>query len=103
FADAVAFAGAAGDGIRIGRTVGASVDEDHASAAFWTPVSETGWLDGGCGVFPHLSLDRAKPGLVAVNAAGRRFVDEAVSYHEFVIGMYPPPHNLAPPPPPLPR
>jgi len=88
FAHAVAFAGAAGDGIRIARTVGASVDEDHASAAFWTPVSETGWLDGGCGVFPHLSLDRAKPGLVAVNAAGRRFVDEAVSYHEFVIGMY---------------
>jgi 3-oxosteroid 1-dehydrogenase len=29
-AHAVAFAGAAGDGIRIGRTVGASVDEDHA-------------------------------------------------------------------------
>jgi len=87
-AHAVAFAGAAGDGIRIARAVGASVEEDHASPAFWTPVSETGWLDGGCGAFPHLSLDRAKPGLVAVNAAGRRFVDEAVSYHEFVIGMY---------------
>ena len=87
-ARAVAFTGAAGDGIRMARTVGASVEEDHASPAFWTPVSETGWLGGGCGVFPHLSLDRAKPGLVAVNAAGRRFVDEAVSYHEFVIGMY---------------
>ena len=87
-AHAVAFAGATGDGIRIARAVGASVEEDHASPAFWTPVSETGWLDGGCGAFPHLSLDRAKPGLVAVNAAGRRFVDEAVSYHEFVIGMY---------------
>jgi succinate dehydrogenase/fumarate reductase flavoprotein subunit len=33
-------------------------------------------------------LDRSKPGLVAVNAAGRRFVDEAVSYHEFVRAMY---------------
>jgi succinate dehydrogenase/fumarate reductase flavoprotein subunit len=87
-AHAVAFAGAAGDGIRIARTVGASLEEDHASPAFWTPVSETAWLDDGCGVFPHLSLDRAKPGLVAVNAAGRRFVDEAVSYHEFVIGMH---------------
>src|SRR5262249_18354110 len=72
-AHAVAFTGAAGDGIRMARTVGASVEEDHASPAFWTPVSETGWLGGGCGVFPHLSLDRAKPGLVAVNAAGRRF------------------------------
>jgi succinate dehydrogenase/fumarate reductase flavoprotein subunit len=87
-AHAVAFAGSAGDGVRIARTVGASVEDDHASPAFWTPVSETGWLDGGRGVFPHLALDRAKPGLVAVNAAGRRFVDEAASYHEFVIGMY---------------
>src|SRR5262249_60110709 len=65
-----------------------SVGKEHGSAAFWTPVSATAWLDGGCGAFPHLSLDRAKPGLVAVNAAGRRFVDEAVSYHEFVIGMH---------------
>jgi succinate dehydrogenase/fumarate reductase flavoprotein subunit len=87
-AHAVAFAGAAGDGARIARTIGASIEDDHASPAFWTPVSATGWLDGGCGVFPHLSLDRAKPGLIAVNAAGRRFVDEALSYHEFVIGMY---------------
>jgi succinate dehydrogenase/fumarate reductase flavoprotein subunit len=87
-AHAVAFAGAAGDGIRMARTVGASVEADHASPAFWTPVSDTGWLDDGCGAFPHLSLDRAKPGLVAINAAGRRFVDEALSYHEFVLGMY---------------
>ncbi|MFI6862866.1 FAD-binding protein [Streptomyces sp. NPDC050421] len=27
--------------------------------------------------------DRAKPGIIAVNAAGRRFVDESVSYHRF--------------------
>jgi len=87
-AHAVAFAGAAGDGIRMARAVGASIEKDHASPAFWTPVSATAWLDGGCGAFPHLSLDRAKPGLVAVNAAGRRFVDEALSYHEFVIGMH---------------
>lgn len=87
-AHAVAFAGAAGDGIRVARTVGASLEDDHAWPAFWTPVSDTGWLADGRGVFPHLSLDRAKPGLIAVNAAGRRFVDEALSYHEFVIGMY---------------
>jgi len=87
-AHAVAFAGAAGDGIRMARMLGAFLEEDHASAAFWTPVSETTWLEDGCGAFPHLSLDRAKPGLVAVHAAGRRFVDEAVSYHEFVIGMH---------------
>ena len=34
--------------------------------------------DGSEGLYPHLSLDRAKPGLIAVNAAGRRFVNEAL-------------------------
>jgi succinate dehydrogenase/fumarate reductase flavoprotein subunit len=87
-AHAVAFSGAAGDGMRIARAAGAAVEEDHASPAFWTPVSDTSWLAQGCGAFPHLSLDRAKPGLIAVNAAGRRFVDEAVSYHEFVLGIF---------------
>lgn len=85
---AVAFAGAAGDGMSVARAAGAGMEDDHASPAFWTPVSETGWLKGGRGAYPHLALDRAKPGLIAVNAAGRRFVDEAVSYHEFVIGMH---------------
>jgi succinate dehydrogenase/fumarate reductase flavoprotein subunit len=87
-AHAVAFEGAAGDGMRIARAAGAAVEDDHAAPAFWSPVSETGWFEGGRGVYPHLSLDRAKPGLIAVNAAGRRFVDEAVSYHEFVAGMH---------------
>ncbi|RYY64163.1 MAG: FAD-binding protein, partial [Comamonadaceae bacterium] len=36
----------------------------------------------------HLSLDRAKPGLIAVNGAARRFVNEAASYHDFVEAMY---------------
>ena len=38
--------------------------------------------------YPHLVWDRAKPGLMAVNSAGRRFVNESASYHEFVLGMY---------------
>jgi glycine/D-amino acid oxidase-like deaminating enzyme len=84
----VAFAGAEGDGMRLARSVGGAVEDDHAQPAFWTPVSETAWLRGGRGAYPHLALDRAKPGLIAVNAAGRRFVDEAVSYHEFVVGMH---------------
>jgi len=39
-------------------------------------------------VYPHIALDRSKPGLIAVNQTGRRFVNEAVSYHEFVRAMY---------------
>ena len=38
-------------------------------------------------VFPHIMLDRAKPGLIAVNGSGRRFVNEANSYHDFVEAM----------------
>lgn len=33
-------------------------------------------------------MDRSKPGLIAVNAAGRRFVNEAISYHDFVLAMH---------------
>ncbi len=84
----VAFAGARGEGMSAARAAGAGVEHDHAQPAFWTPVSETGWLAGGRGAYPHLALDRAKPGLSAVNSEGRRFVDEAVSYHEFVVGMH---------------
>jgi succinate dehydrogenase/fumarate reductase flavoprotein subunit len=87
-AHAVPFQGAAGDGMRIALAAGAAMEDDHASPAFWTPVSDTSWFGGGRGAYPHLALDRSKPGLIAVNAAGRRFVDEAVSYHDFVLGMH---------------
>ena len=86
--DAVAFAGADGDGMRIARAAGAAVEDDHQSPMFWSPVSRTAWLDGGRSAYPHILHDRAKPGLIAVNAAGRRFVDEAMSYHDFVLGMH---------------
>ena len=38
-------------------------------------------------VYPHILLDRAKPGLIAVNRTGRRFVNEANSYHDFAVAM----------------
>jgi succinate dehydrogenase/fumarate reductase flavoprotein subunit len=39
--------------------------------------------DGSTAVFPHFVLDRAKPGTVVVNAAGERFLNESLSYHQF--------------------
>jgi succinate dehydrogenase/fumarate reductase flavoprotein subunit len=78
-----------GDGIAIGRAAGAKIaPEEHRGGAFWTPVSVTIRKDGSHGLFPHVSLDRAKPGLIAVNASGRRFVNEGVSYHDFVEAMF---------------
>ncbi|MDB5846599.1 MAG: fumarate reductase [Rhodoferax sp.] len=85
----VAAADNTGDGIELGRRYGGQAPAGGAGeAAFWTPVSVTRRPGGVMGVYPHLSLDRAKPGLIAVNGAGQRFVNEADSYHDFVIGMY---------------
>ncbi len=77
-----------GDGITAAEAVNARIRSDgHKSSGFWSPVSVTRRKDGSRGLYPHILLDRAKPGLIAVNAAGRRFVNEAVSYHDFVEGM----------------
>jgi succinate dehydrogenase/fumarate reductase flavoprotein subunit len=78
-----------GDGIGIGERLGARIaPEEHRRSGLWTPASVTTRADGSKGLYPHLLLDRAKPGLIAVNARGERFVNEAVSYHDFVEGMF---------------
>jgi succinate dehydrogenase/fumarate reductase flavoprotein subunit len=77
-----------GDGMAAARRLGAGVSGGHRSGGFWAPVSRPPRRDGSSGLFPHLILDRAKPGLIAVNAAGRRFVNEACSYHDFVEAMF---------------
>ena len=82
-------AGNSGDGISIGQRIGARIaPEEHGNSGLWTPVSIATRPDGSKGLYPHLVLDRAKPGLIAINSAGRRFVNEAVSYHDFVEGMF---------------
>ena len=75
-----------GDGIVAGQLAGAQL-ERHTGGFFWQPVSEVPRAHGTKGLFPHLYLDRAKPGLIAVNAHGQRFVNEGASYHHFVEGM----------------
>ena len=77
-----------GDGIALAREAGAVLGEGHASPAFWSPVSVLEQPDGSVVRYCHLAWDRAKPGLLAVDARGRRFVNEAASYHEFVRGMH---------------
>jgi succinate dehydrogenase/fumarate reductase flavoprotein subunit len=53
------------------------------NAAAWVPVSHVPRKDGSTGVFPHF-VDRSKPGVIAVNRHGERFVNEADSYHDFI-------------------
>lgn len=77
-----------GDGITMALRAGASIETDNKGAGLWTPVSVMTQPDGSEKVFPHLVIDRQKPGLIAVNQRGKRFVNEAVSYHEFVEAMH---------------
>ena len=79
--------GGTGDGLRLARANGATLATNVADPAYWVPASLFKRDDGSQGVFPHTVTDRAKPGVIAVNGAGRRFVNEALSYHEFVRAM----------------
>lgn len=76
-----------GDGLRLGEQVGGAVEKGYPNAAAWVPVSRVPRKDGGWGVFPHF-IDRAKPGLIAVLPNGRRFVNEANSYHDFIQALF---------------
>ncbi len=87
-AHSMSHAGNSGDGVTLGDSIGAAIGPDNCTSGLWTPVSVTRRSDGSEGLFPHLAMDRAKPGLIAVNAAGRRFVNEACSYHDFVLAMF---------------
>ncbi|EHA13643.1 FAD-dependent oxidoreductase [Halomonas sp. HAL1] len=78
-----------GDGLTIADGIGAEIEyTTQGGGGFWAPVSVTYHKKGKKGLFPHLSLDRAKPGLIAVNKKGVRFVNEGCSYHDFVEAMY---------------
>lgn len=77
-----------GEGIELAHDAGAAIGTGHTNPAFWAPVSILRKPDGTEVRFPHLVWDRAKPGLMAVNQAGERFVNESTSYHEFVRAMY---------------
>ncbi len=77
-----------GEGIELAREAGAAMGAGHAWPAFWAPVSLLRKADGTVVRYPHLVWDRAKPGLIAVDGHGERFVNESASYHEFVSAMY---------------
>ena len=74
--------GNTGDGIKLSAALGARTADELPNAAAWVPISRVPNGDGTFGTFPHF-IDRAKPGVIAVNRAGKRFVNEGNSYHDF--------------------
>jgi succinate dehydrogenase/fumarate reductase flavoprotein subunit len=83
-----AYEGCVGDTLRLGQQAGGVLVSSSEDNALWFPSSVAKRADGTTAVYPHIVLDRAKPGLIAVGRSGRRFTDEAVSYHEFTRAMY---------------
>lgn len=77
-----------GDALRLAGAVNAASGRDLAANFFWAPVSVLRRPDGTLERFPHLVTDRAKPGIIAVDRSGRRFVNESNSYHSFVEAMF---------------
>lgn len=77
-----------GSSINLALDAGAVLGENGLDNASWFPSSISKRKDGTIAVYPHIVLDRAKPGMIAVNGNGYRFTNEAVSYHEFARAMY---------------
>ena len=78
--------GNTGDGLRLAEAVGGRLHDDVHHPSAWTPVSLVPQPDGSVIPFPHF-FDRGKPGYIAVDRRGKRFVNEAKSYHVFVPAM----------------
>ncbi|WP_244613330.1 FAD-dependent oxidoreductase [Modicisalibacter radicis] len=77
---------ACGDGTALGESAGGHVSTGLASPAAWCPVSAVPYRDGRVGHFPHI-IDRGKPGVIGVLADGRRFVNEAHGYYDYVAAL----------------
>lgn len=74
--------GVRGDGWKLGRSVGASVVDVLDNPCVWAPASRVPLPGGGHENVPHF-IERAKPGVIAVDGRGRRFANEADTYHRF--------------------
>jgi succinate dehydrogenase/fumarate reductase flavoprotein subunit len=78
--------GNTGDGLKAAQTVGAAMDSGNRYNAAWTVISLYPQRDGSLRKWPHLFLDRPKPGFMIVDKRGERFGDEAAL--NFVAAMH---------------
>lgn len=76
-----------GDGLYLAEQAGGEVALDLVNPGAWAPVSLVPMKNGRTARFPHL-VERAKPGFIAVGPDGKRFVNEANSYHDFMQALF---------------
>lgn len=71
--------GNTGDGLRSALVLGAELETGNHDDAAYTVMSVLHKPDGSLGKYPHVFLDRTKPGCIAVNSKGLRFGNEAAA------------------------
>jgi hypothetical protein len=69
--------------MRLAENVGGVISDALVQPMAWAPTS---WVPHLGSAFPHF-VERAKPGVIAVDSKGRRFTNEAAVYHDFVPAM----------------
>ena len=75
--------GHGGDAARLAIAAGGHIDDSVSSVGSWAPVTVFRYLRTGRErLFPHLR-QIGLPGLICVDHQGRRFGNEALSYHDF--------------------
>ncbi|WP_404713791.1 FAD-dependent oxidoreductase [Sphingomonas sp. MMS24-J13] len=74
--------GNSGDGLRMGEAIGAAVEDRMALSIGMAPLSRIDTREGSMEMVPVFGT-RGGPGVIAVRRDGRRFADEASSYHDF--------------------
>ena len=77
-----------GEGLHLGESAGGRLDRNARDTGFYVPMSTYPDAAGNMQLWGHFMLDRPKPGFIAVGKDGRRFTNEAASYHAFTLGMF---------------
>ena len=78
--------GNTGDGLHMGEKAGGRAEGRMKSAVALSPISRIDTSEGTLAGFP-IFAHRGDPGKIAVRRDGRRFTDEAASYHDFCAGL----------------
>jgi succinate dehydrogenase/fumarate reductase flavoprotein subunit len=74
--------GHGGDAATLALAAGGRIDDSVFSVGSWAPVTVFKYRNGKQRLFPHLRAI-GLPGLIAVDRHGKRFGNEALSYHDF--------------------